>query len=137
MADSDLNELRNLFGSNVQKVEGKWYLIDERVIRICYSKAHSRIGNERYFFGLQKDKYEDYKSKNVHVLFVCGNFTKTILVSNAILDNLLKGVDVANDGSWKFDIHQRNNQFELIVTGKQPLNVSPFRIKKAAPPSYP
>ncbi len=62
-------------------------------------------------------------------MYICGAFTQSFLIPSAVLDNLLKGVSVANDNNWKFDIHQRNNKFELIVTGKSHIDISSYRIQ--------
>ena len=75
------------------------------------------------------NKYEKYRSNGVQFLFMCGSPSQSFLVPGAVLDNFLKGVSVANDNNWKFDIHQMSNKFELIVTGKPSLNISGYRVK--------
>ncbi len=121
--------LKNNFGKEVKKIEGNWFLINENVVRVCYSKDLGHSDYKRYFFGVQKDKYQKYHANGVQILYICGAFTQSFLIPSAVLDNLLKGVSVANDNNWKFDIHQMNNKFELIVTGKSHIDISSYRIQ--------
>lgn len=117
--------IRRLFGPNFVRVEGNWYLLNKhRMVRICYSKAFERTGFKRYFFGVQKDKYNHYKSQDIHILFICGDFDTTLLIPSSFLDKLLESVPVAADGSWKFDIHQREGRFDILVTGKPYQDIS-------------
>lgn len=119
--------IRRLFGPNFIRVEGNWYLLNkERMLRICYSKAFDRSGFKRYFFGVQQDKYNHYKSQDIHILFICGDFDSALLIPSSFLDELLKNVPVAADGSWKLDIHQREGRFDILVTGKSYQDISSY-----------
>jgi 5-methylcytosine-specific restriction endonuclease McrA len=124
----DINTgIKLLFDGNLQKIEGKWYQINnKRIIRVCYSKAFVRPNYKRYFFGVQQEKYNQYRSRDLHILFVCGTFDQALLLPGTFLDRLLEKVPVANDNNWKFDIHQRGNHFEILVTGKERQDISKY-----------
>ncbi|MDH7578955.1 MAG: hypothetical protein QHH75_14330 [Bacillota bacterium] len=91
-----------------------------------YSKLQQKSAVPHYWFGIPRKKLESYPADNLFLVLICGSEKHVFIIPGNYFKKLLRNVNTATDDNWKFNIYNRDNTFQLWVTGKPLLDIHKF-----------
>lgn len=121
------NNVIKRFGTNFSRLDRSMYRLGSGIqLFMRYSKEHEYGINNGYWFGFSLERMSQLPNDNSYIVFICGSETVLFIIPLVIMKNFLRDVPTASDNNWKMTIIKNRNNFELHLTGKEPININQY-----------
>lgn len=123
--ESFVEKLKSTFGSlnKLPKSQSLFDLSNNSRIYIRYSKRH---GDLKTFYGLRKSDLIQLQGLNSHVVFLWDYQKEPVIIPYSEIEDIFDSIKPAQDGQYKAQIINQQNQHELYIAGAGRFNIERF-----------